>query len=119
MRKEKWTDAIVAKLKLPAGKNEDFVPDPGMSGHGVRLRRLASGEISRKWGAIPKRLPNGKQVRGDFGEVGPVLLKDSRKAYQLFCGKIVRGEDPAAERQQAKDEAKAQKWTLGPPYPAT
>ena len=47
MKLEKLTDAIAAKLTLPAGKAEAFVPDPGLSGHGVRLRRLKGGEASR------------------------------------------------------------------------
>ena len=108
MKLEKLTDAIAIKLTLPAGKDEDFAPDPAMKGFGLRLRLSGN-----NWGSVPKRLPNGKQVRGDFGKPGPVLLKDARKAYQLFCGKLARGENPNAEAKKAHEEARAEKLTLG------
>ena len=104
----KMTDATAAKLVLPANKNDIFVPDPELRGHGVRVRRLASGTAEKTWGTLPKRLPNGKQRRGHFGTVGAVLIKDARRACQIFLGQLACGEDPAA----AKEEAKAQRHTL-------
>jgi integrase len=115
----KSTNALVvaAQQNLAAGKTEHFQPDPALPGHGIRCRRLKSGELSLRWGTPPKRLANGQQRRGDFGNAFTVPVEAARKAAKQFYATIALGQDPSAPRQLAKAEAaakaKAQELKLG------
>jgi integrase len=100
-----------AVQQLPIGK-EHFEPDLALPGHGIRCRRLKAG-LSLRWGTPPKRLANGQQRRGDFGNALTVPVEAARKAARQFYATIALGQDPSAPRQQAKAEAEAQKSKLG------
>ena len=106
---KKLTDAAAAALKLPPGKADHFVPDPGLKDFGVRLR-----PTGKKWSTLPKRLANGKQCRQSFGDVGQVPVDAARKAARQWLAAVALGQDRSAKKARARAEAEAQKLMVGP-----
>ena len=105
--KKKLTPASLPKVAWPTDKNEGFAPDPQLPGHGIRWRRsLATGKISLRWQPKQKRLPNGEQPRGDFGDALTVDVEVAREACRQWFGDITLGRDPSARKKQERAEAK-------------
>jgi integrase len=101
----KFAKESVAKLVRPPGKSDHIEWDDSLPGFGVRLR----GETKRY---VAQYRVGLQQRRESLGDVRKVDLEDARKAARRLFAKAELGEDPAAERAQARAAAAASKLTL-------
>jgi integrase len=95
----KLTQAKVRALKLKAGQTEAFHFDDDIPGFGVRLRDGGSAT----W-IFQYRLP-GLQRRMTLGNVSAVPAGEARKIASQHYGRVLQGQDLAAEKARARDEA--------------
>ena len=105
--KMKFTDATLAALEAPAGKDEYFVWDESLPAFGVRVRRLSTRYC------VQYRVAGNKQRRESLGDIRRISIPDARKIARQKFAQVELGQDPAAARAQAKAEADAQKLKLG------
>jgi Arm DNA-binding domain len=99
----KLTETMVANATVPPGKPQAFLWDSQVTGFGVRL--LAAGSKTF-W--FQYRPPGGRSVSARMFRIGlwpSVALNDARKAAKALAGQVARGDDPAAEKQEAKRAA--------------
>src|SRR5262249_39198882 len=90
------TDASVAALAVPHGKNEIIAFDDALAGFGVRIRRGGSRRF------IYQYKINGTNRRVTFKEAN---IKRARAAAQILAAKVTLGSDPALEKEAAHDAA--------------
>jgi integrase len=102
----RFSDAILAKLKVPPGARELIKFEAG-TGLGVRVS--ASGQISFI-GQLP--LPDAARWRWTIGAWGRLTVDDARAAVQALAGDIARGLDPRRKQREAEAAAKAE-FTVG------
>src|SRR5262245_47283857 len=98
----KLTESKIAKAKIPAGKRQLILRDGG----GLSVRILPGGSKTywfRYRTAGGRESSVGHMVK--IGSAGATPLADARKAARVLAGRVARGGDPAAERQEAKREA--------------
>ncbi len=91
----KLTDAIVAKLALPAGKTDWTYWDEGSSGLGLRLREGGS----RNW-VYQFRLGK-RQGKPKIGSWPAMRVADARSAASKMHAKVQLGQNPSAEKARA------------------
>jgi integrase len=110
------TEADVRRLSLGDKADAIFVDDT-LTGFGVRIRRLSSGEATK---FVFQYRFGGKTWRLDIGDWPGMSVKAARdraEAYrgQLMDAKLGRGQHPGAERDTIKVEArpKLQPKSLG------
>lgn len=96
----KLTMARIADLECPPGKRDRLVFDDEQKGLAVRV--TAGGSKSY----LVQFSFHGQKRRLPLGSVAAISLKAARDAAQVALGQVARGIDPAAERAQAKAEAK-------------
>jgi integrase len=96
----------VATLTPPPGKTDYIAWDDDLPGFGVRLR----GETKR-W--VVQYRVGAQQRRESLGDTRKVKLDDARKIARQRFAQAELGVDPAAERRRAKEEAAAERLTLG------
>jgi integrase len=94
----KLTQATVAGLTLPPGKNEVIIWDDDCAGLAVRLR----GD-SRRW--IVQYRIGRRQRRESLGDTRKVKLDDARKIARQRYAKVKLGHDPVEERRKAEARA--------------
>ena len=93
----KLTKAAIAKLELPATKDDDVYWDADLPAFGVRCRRNErTGEVSQSY-LIQFRI-NGRQGRESLGDVRKIELDAARKIARQKFAMVELGTDPAAER---------------------
>jgi len=90
------TDAVIAALEVPDGKNEIIVFDSDLAGFGCRVRRGGSKRF------IFQFKLNGTNRRLTFKEAN---VKRARAAAQILAAKVTLGTDPALEKESAHDAA--------------
>jgi integrase len=98
----RFSDAVLAKLKLPPGKRELIRFEAG-TGLGVRLS--ANGQISF---IVQLRLKDGSRWRDTLGAYGKLTVDDARKAAQALAGDIAKDVDPRIKAREAEAAAKAE-----------
>jgi integrase len=96
----------VAGLVRPAGKDDVVIWDDNLPGFGVRLRGDNKGFLVQYRVGLQQR-------RENLGDVRKVKLEDARKAARQRFAQAQLGQDPAAERAEAKAKAAAKRLTLG------
>ena len=98
----KFTQASVAKFKLPEGKLDHIEFDDSMPGFGLRVRN--GGKQEHRTYILQYKI-GPKQRRMTLGSVAKISLDEAhRKARKLF-GAIADGKDPANEKAVARAEA--------------
>jgi integrase len=98
----KFTQAIVARLKMPEGKFEHIEFDDSMPGFGLRVRN--GGKREHRTYILQYKI-GPKQRRMTLGHAAKIGLDEAhRKARKLF-GQIADGKDPANEKAVARTEA--------------
>jgi hypothetical protein len=93
------TRAVVAGLKLPAGKSEIIVFDEDLPGFGLRIR--AGGK--RTWVAQYRVGPNTRRLT--IGSRDNIEPEDARKLAKAALAKAQLGNDPQAEKAEARARA--------------
>jgi integrase len=96
----KLTDTKLAGLKLDQGKADQIFFDDEIPGFGVRAREGGS----RKF-VLHYRI-GGNQRRLTIGAVGVMKLEEARKRARKALVDVDDGKDPAAQKAEAKEEAK-------------
>ena len=100
------TDATVAGLELPEGKDEHFVWDAALPSFGIRIRAGA-----KRW-YIQYRVGR-QQRRESLGDVRKIKLVDAHKIARQRFAQVELGADPAGDRARSRAEAAAIKQTVG------
>ena len=103
------TDAIVAGLKVPVGKTEHFWWDSHLPGFGVRGRQASNQAAPALRWYIQYRLADRQQRRESLGDVRKIKSEAARKIARQRFAQVELGQDPAAMREQAKEQAAAAK----------
>jgi integrase len=94
----KFTQAEIAKLTLPAGKDDIIIWDDDLPGFGIRLRRNSQAYI------IQGRI-DGQQWRTKIGDVRRIKLEAARAIARKRFAEITLHGDPRAARAEAKARA--------------
>jgi integrase len=102
----KFTDASVARLKLPEGRGELLVFDDSLPGFGLRIR--AGGK--RTW--IVQYRIGARQRRLSLGGIAAIEAAEARRRAKAVLARIQLGQDPQAEKLAAR-APKAHEITLG------
>jgi integrase len=100
----KLTDAIATSLILPAGKADHIVWDILVPRFGVRMRESGT----RTWILKYKLTLAGRKAierTVTIGEVGAMTAAVARKQAEQLRAKVRLGQDPAADKMEAKTKA--------------
>jgi integrase len=103
---QKLTESAVTRLTVKPGEREAYAWDPSLPGFGCRA--FASG--AKSW-VVKYQLPDGRQRKMSLGAVQSGMLNEARKAAASILLKAKNGQDPAAEKQAAKERAKRERPT--------
>jgi integrase len=98
----KITQASLAALKIPEGKSDYIIFDEAMPGFGVRLR---AGGKSLHRTFIAQYKIGAKHRRMNLGNVAKVRLDDAKDEAKKIFGRVANGEDPAAQKTAAREDA--------------
>ncbi len=102
----KLTDAVVLKLKMPAGKTDHIEFDDAIAGFGLRLRKKADGSIGRTWVFQYRSPASGETKRITFGSPSTLPAKGARDHARKLHSQVGLGRDPQVEKQDARSRAK-------------
>jgi integrase len=103
----KLTDAVARNLTLPADANDKTFYSSDLPGFGVRIRSGGG----RKW-VVMYDAPGGTTKRMTLGAVGALSYAKAISAARDILAKVRLGEDPAAAKAKARDEAHARSSEL-------
>lgn len=106
----RFTRPNVARLALPAGKSELIEFDEALPGFGVRIRQGGK----RTW--IAQYRIGAKQRRITLGTVETVDLDEARKRAREALSKVHLGQDPQAEKSEARARAAVTMGTVATRY---
>lgn len=98
----KFTQAAVAKFKMPEGKLEHIEFDDNMPGFGLRVRN--GGKREHRTYILQYKI-GPKQRRMTLGNVAKIGLDEAQRKARKIFGKIADGKDPANEKAVARTEA--------------
>jgi integrase len=102
----KLTETMIAKARLGPQQRQDILWDTVVAGFGVRVLESGSKTFWYQY-----RLPGAgrgsasRMIR--IGSWPSISLADARKAARTLAGKVARGDDPAAEKQEERRRANA------------
>jgi integrase len=102
---QRFNDAIVRRLQLPAGKTDHIFWDPEMPGFGIRVRTAKSVYI------VQYRFQRATQ-RESLGDVRKLTLEEARKVARQYFAKVELGTDPREEKRKSDAIGAAEKLTL-------
>jgi integrase len=100
-RQMKFTQRRIETLECPAGRRDMMVFDDEQLGLGVRV--TAGGGKS----FLVQYRRAGEKRRVPLGSCSAISLAGAREAARAILGDVAKGKDPAAERKQAIQQAKA------------
>jgi integrase len=108
-RSVKLTTATVRALALPEGKKDHTFFDVSLPGFGVRLRESGASRwvFQYKFGSQHRRMV--------LGSTGELSVGDARKTAELLKARVRLGQDPAADKAEARIAAAE---TFGAALPA-
>ena len=107
------TDAIVAGLKVPVGKTEHFWWGLALAGFwGSRAPGIQSGGTGPALVHPIQNWPTASNG-GKLGDVRKIKSEAARKIARQRFSQVELGQDPAAMREQAKEQATAAKLKFG------
>jgi hypothetical protein len=113
---QKLTETAVGRASAPTA-GQTMIWDQAVTGFAVRI---LPGGSRTFW--FQYRTPGGRSGKNRMVRIGSwpsISLNDARKAAKVHAGQIARGQDPAAERQDAKRRDSSTLRTLfaeGGPY---
>jgi len=96
----KLTETIVRRARVPANRRQLFLWDSAVTGFGVRILPGGSRTFWYQYRTAGGRSGTSRMVR--IGPWPTVTLADARKRARDLAGQAARGQDPAAERAEAK-----------------
>jgi len=96
----KFTDRLLAGLKLEPGRKDRLVFDSECPGLGVRLTPKSRTFIAQWTDPVTKR-----KAREPLGVWGNITIPQARDAVRARLGDVAKGIDPRTERLRAKEEA--------------
>jgi integrase len=98
----KFTQAAVAKFKMPEGKFEHIEFDDNMPGFGLRVRN--GGKREHRTYILQYKI-GPKQRRMTLGNVAKIDLNEAQRTARKIFGRIAEGKDPANEKAVARTDA--------------
>ena len=98
----KFTQATIAKFKMPEGKVEHIEFDDNMPGFGLRLRN--GGRREHRTYILQYKI-GPKQRRMTLGNVAKIGLDEAQRKARKIFGAVAEGKDPANEKAVARAEA--------------
>jgi integrase len=97
----KFTQRRIETLGCPAGRRDMMVFDDEQSGLGVRVTTGGGKSF------LVQYRHAGEKRRVPLGSCSAISLAGAREAARAILGEVAKGRDPAAERKQAIQHAKA------------
>jgi integrase len=98
----KFSDTSIARFRLPSGKSEHIEFDDAMPGFGLRIR---AGDKQEHRTFIAQYKIGSKHRRITLGNVAKVTLEHAKRQAKIIFGKVASGEDPANEKDEARQAA--------------
>src|SRR5262249_59687282 len=98
----KFTQAAIAKFKMPEGKVEHIEFDDNMPGFGLRIRN--GGNREHRTYIVQYKI-GPKQRRMTLGNVAKIGLDEAKRKARKIFGAVADGKDPANEKAVARTEA--------------
>ena len=93
----------VAGLKLKPGEKDKIFFDEALIGFGIRLRS-DGGRLRRRW-IVQYRDADGRTRRLKIGDADIIDAKHARKKALVALAGVAKGEDPQADKAQARRSA--------------
>ena len=106
----KLTKATAAELRCPPDKAEIFAWDDALPGFGLRVNRGGRSTWFVQYRA------GGKQRRQSLGTTATMGADEARRRAKVALGAVADGEDPQAERKNAKAQAAVTFGSVVPRY---
>jgi integrase len=94
------TDTAIARLSLPAGKNDEITWDEELPGFGARLRR-GQPQITRRWVA-QYETSTGRTRRVTLGDPKVVRCAEARSKARELLAEARLGGDPQGDKARAR-----------------
>ena len=95
----KLTETAMGRASVPT-TGQTMIWDSSVTGFAVRILPGGSRTFWFQYRTRGGRAGTNRMVR--IGTWPTVTLADARKAAKVLAGQVARGQDPAAERQEAK-----------------
>jgi len=102
----KFTDRLLAGLKLDPGRKDRLVFDTECRGLGVRVTPRARAFVLQWTDPKTKR-----KIREPLGVWGNITVQQARDAARARLGDVAKGINPRAERLRAQEEAERERAT--------
>src|SRR3954451_10329094 len=100
-----FTDRTLKSLRVDPGKKDRLLFDSDCPGLGVRVTARGTRSFICQWTDPATR----QKRREPLGVWGSITIEQARAAARARLGQVAKGIDPAAERQQRKEEADAER----------
>jgi integrase len=101
----KFTDRLLASLKLEDGQKDRLLFDTSCPGLGVRLTAKGTRTFLVQWTDRATR----RKVREPLGVWGSLTIEQAREATRARLGSVAKGVNPKAERLQHQAEAERER----------
>jgi integrase len=101
----KFTDRLLAGLKVEDGRKDRLVFDTACPGLGVRVTVKGTRTFIVQWTDRATR----RKVREPLGVWGNITIDQAREAARVRLGAVAKGTDPKAERLRRRAEAERER----------
>src|SRR5271167_4103673 len=101
----KFTDRLLAALKVENGRKDRMVFDTACPGLGVRVTAKGTRTFIAQWTDPATR----RKVREPLGVWGSLTIEQAREAARARLGAVAKGIDPKAERMRQRAEAERER----------
>src|SRR4051794_19306633 len=101
----KFTDRLIASLKVEGGRKDRLVFDTVSPGLGVRVTAKGTRTFLAQWTDPATR----RKVREPIGVWGNITIDQAREAVRVRLGAVAKGIDPKAERMRRREEVERER----------
>ena len=101
----KFTDEVLAALRVADGRKDRLVFDTVCPGLGCRITTKGTRTFLAQWTDPATR----RKVREPLGVWGNLTIKQAREAARVRLGAVAKGINPKAERERQRQEAERER----------
>jgi integrase len=101
----KFTDRLIASLKVEKGRKDRLAFDTACPGLGIRITAKGTRSFLAQWTDPATR----RKVREPIGVWGNITIDQAREAVRARLGAVAKGIDPRAERNRRQEDAERER----------